>query len=74
MSEIGVRAEIAEHVLGHALGTLARTYDRHGFLAEKRDALDRLATRIDRIVNPPPSNVTDLDQKRPAAIVGATAA
>jgi hypothetical protein len=42
--------------------TLVRgTYDRHDYLAEKRDAFEQLATLVERIVNPPPqANVVAL--------------
>jgi integrase len=53
MSRAKVSADHAERVLGHALVGVRATYDRHAFLDEKRDALERLAALIDRIVNPP---------------------
>jgi hypothetical protein len=35
-------------------------YDRHDYLAEKRDAFEKLANLIDRIVNPPADNVVTI--------------
>jgi integrase len=66
MSGVGVPSEIAERVLGHAMGSLEATYDRHDYEAEKRDALERLAARIESIVTPPPANVADLAEGRAA--------
>jgi hypothetical protein len=32
-------------------------YNRHEYLAERRDAMERWAQRIGEIINPPPANV-----------------
>jgi integrase len=61
MSRAGVRPDIAERVLGHVIQGVGAVYDRFGYDAEKRDALDRLADLVDRIVNPS-SNVVPLRQ------------
>jgi integrase len=50
MSRAGISADIAERVLAHRLGGIRGTYDRHQFLAEKRDALQRLAALVGRIL------------------------
>ena len=61
MSRAGVEASIAERVLGHLVGTaVSRIYDRHSFAREKKDALERLAAEIERVVNPPEPNVIAL--------------
>jgi integrase len=52
MSRAGVRPDIAERVLGHAIGGVHGTYDRHSYRDEKADALRRLAALIDSIINP----------------------
>jgi integrase len=52
MSRAGVPSDIAERVLGHAIPGVRGVYDRHSYEAEKRDALQRLAALIDRILNP----------------------
>ena len=57
LSRAGVGSDIAEQVLGHVLPGVRGTYDRHTYLKEKRDALERLAVLVDRIVNPPADNV-----------------
>jgi integrase len=57
MSRAGVPSDIAERVLGHAIPGVRRVYDRHSYEAEKRDALERLAALVDRILNPAPNVV-----------------
>jgi hypothetical protein len=54
LSRAGVRPDIAARVLGHvARGDLdSRVYDRHAYLDEKRDAVEKLAALIERILNP----------------------
>jgi integrase len=66
MSAIGIPSEISERVLGHAQDSLRETYDRHKFLKEKREALDRLAAHIIGIVTPAPPNVESLSERRRA--------
>jgi integrase len=60
LSRAGVRPEISERVLGHAIGGVEAVYDRHEYLAEKADALNRLAALITAIINPPTENVVSL--------------
>jgi hypothetical protein len=43
------------------------TYDRHSYADEKRDALEKLAAMIERILNPQPSNVVALTELRTEA-------
>ena len=57
MSRAGVSADIAERVLGHVIPGVRGVYDRHSFLDEKRDALERLARLVARILNPQIGNV-----------------
>jgi hypothetical protein len=52
MSRAGVRPDIAERVMGHAIPGVAGVYDRFKYRAEKADALLRLAALIDAIVHP----------------------
>jgi integrase len=52
LSRCGVRPDIAERVLGHVREGVEGIYDRHSYRDEKADALRRLATLIDGIVNP----------------------
>jgi integrase len=50
MSRAGVRPDIAERVLGHAIGGVEGIYDRHAYRDEKAHALARLAALVDGIV------------------------
>jgi integrase len=52
MSRAGVPADIGERCLGHVIGGVRGTYDRHDFLAEKRSALEKLGALIARILSP----------------------
>ncbi|WP_428665026.1 tyrosine-type recombinase/integrase [Reyranella sp.] len=60
LSRAKVDPDIAERVLGHAIPGVRRVYDQHPFIAEKRDALERLAAVVRSIVEPPPANVVNL--------------
>jgi integrase len=57
MSRAGVSADVAERVLGHVIPGVRGVYDRHAYEAEKRDALEKLAGLVERIVNPVPNVV-----------------
>ncbi len=50
MSRAGVPADIGERVLGHAIPGIRGVYYRHSFTDEKRDALERLAAIVERII------------------------
>jgi integrase len=50
LSRAGVRPEIAERLLGHAIRGVEGVYDRHSYASEKADALRRLAGLLDDIV------------------------
>jgi integrase len=64
MARAGVRPDISERVLGHVIAGVEGTYDRHSYADEKRDALEKLATMIDRILNPLPASVERLGNHR----------
>jgi integrase len=66
LSRAGVPSDHAEHVLGHLLPGMKKVYDRHKYCDEKKVALEKLAALLDRIVNPPASNVASLDERRAA--------
>ena len=53
MSRAGIRPDIAERVLGHAIAGVEGVYDRHKYEAEKADALKKLAHLVETIINPP---------------------
>jgi integrase len=60
MSRAGVRPDIAERVMGHAIAGVEGVYDRHSYRDEKAEALRRLAALIETILNPPVGNVVSL--------------
>ena len=51
MARAGVRPDISERVLGHVIAGVEGTYDRHSYADEKRDALEKLAATITRILS-----------------------
>ena len=67
MVRAGVRPDISERVLGHVIAGVEGIYDRHSYEDEKRDALDKLAEMVERILNPLPSHVETLDKHRARA-------
>jgi integrase len=59
MSRAGVPAEHAEQCLGHVIGGVHGTYNRHDYHSEKLRAYEKLAALINTITNPE-SNVVAL--------------
>jgi integrase len=64
MSRAGVSPDHAERCLGHVIGGVLETYDRHAYHAEKLQAFEMLAAQIERIVNPPQGDVVPLRGRR----------
>ena len=60
LSALRVPPEVAEAVLSHTLTGIIKVYDRHTYLDEKRDALERWAARLREIMLPAPPNVVRL--------------
>jgi integrase len=60
MARAGVRPDISERVLGHAIAGVEGVYDRHSYSSEKAEALQRLADLIETILNPLKGNVVAL--------------
>lgn len=58
MSRAGVLSDHAERVIGHAIPGIRATYDRYKYVEEKREALERLAALVDRILHPDEMVVT----------------
>jgi integrase len=52
LSRAGVRPDIAERVMGHAIAGVEGVYDRHSYRDEKAEALRKLAALIEGIVHP----------------------
>jgi integrase len=69
LSRAGVNADIAERCLGHVIGGVRGTYDRHRYLEEMRHAFEALATLIDRIVHPE-ENVIAIRGEKPIKVPG----
>ena len=67
MVRVGVPPNISERVLGHVIAGVEGTYDRHSYADEKRDALEKLAGMIERILNPVSSKVVILTERRTGA-------
>jgi hypothetical protein len=51
---------VAEQVLGHKIAGVEGVYNRHEYLAEKRDALEKLAGLVALILNPPAGTVVQI--------------
>ncbi len=62
MSRAKVSTDHAERVIGHVIGGVRETYDRHEYLDEKRDALEKLAGLVELILKPPVGNVVTLER------------
>jgi integrase len=57
MSRAGVRPDIAERVLGHAIAGVEGVYDRHDYLEQKADAMARVGALIKTIIGSPEPDV-----------------
>lgn len=55
LASLGVPSHIAERCLNHKLRGVEGIYNRHDYLAERREAFDRLATILNPIVNDTPN-------------------
>ena len=51
LARAGVTSEVAERCLGHVLGGVEGTYNRHSYAVEMRRAYEMLSALIERIVN-----------------------
>ena len=60
MSRAGIRPDIAERVMGHAIAGVEGVYDRHSYREEKAHALAALASLIENILNPPADKVLSI--------------
>ena len=52
LARAGVRDDIAERCLGHVIKGVEKVYNRHTYLDEKREAFEKLAALVSRILNP----------------------
>lgn len=63
MSRAKVPSDHAERALGHVMGGVRGTYDRHEYLDEKRQAFEALAKLVTLILDPPADNVVRLERE-----------
>jgi integrase len=66
LAKMGIPPQVADKVLNHVQGTIkgvAAVYNRHGYLDERRAALNAWANRLDQIINGMPGNVTPLTKR-----------
>jgi integrase len=66
LSKVQVPERHSEECLGHVIGGIKGRYDQHSYFDEKRDAYDKLAALLTRIITPPPDNVTALHKNKRA--------
>jgi integrase len=64
LSRAGIAADHAERCLGHVIGGVRGTYDRHEYYDEKAHAFEALAAQVQRIINPLDDNVVSLGRAR----------
>jgi integrase len=60
---LGVGRFIIERILNHADGGVTAIYDLHTYDTEKREALEKWATRLRSLVEPPPDNLIELQPR-----------
>jgi hypothetical protein len=53
MARAGVRPDVSERVLGHAITGVEGVYDRYDYIDEKADALEQLAALLSKIIKEP---------------------
>ncbi|WP_412063750.1 tyrosine-type recombinase/integrase [Rhizobium sp. SYY.PMSO] len=64
LSGLRINSEIAEMVIGHGKTGIERVYNHHEYESEMREALERWAAALRRIVAPePPENILTLERK-----------
>ena len=67
MARLGVAPHVADKILNHQSGTIsgvAAVYQRHEFLRERKDALERWGTHVGKIV---PAMRSELRKSKEAA-------
>ncbi|KQT21734.1 MULTISPECIES: integrase arm-type DNA-binding domain-containing protein [unclassified Bradyrhizobium] len=64
MSRAKADPDHAELALGHVIAGIRGTYDVHAYRDEKLAVFEALAAQIERIINPPPSNVLQFAEAR----------
>jgi integrase len=64
MSRAGVRPDLAERVLGHAIPGIEGVYDRHSYETEKGQALAALGALVGQVLDPSTAKVARLADHR----------
>jgi integrase len=54
LARLGVRHEVAERCLNHAVLGMEGVYNQHDFLEERREALEKWAAHVEAVVHGPP--------------------
>jgi len=57
LAGLRIEPDVAERVIGHVIGGVRGIYDRHAYIQEKRDAVERWAAHLAGIVDPTTANV-----------------
>jgi hypothetical protein len=63
LGRLQVPVFIAELCIGHQQSGVHGVYDLHRYEDDKRDALERWASKVRSIVEPPPKNVVELARR-----------
>ncbi len=66
LAQLGVPEAWAERVLNHAQAGLVATYNKHEYADEKRQALQKLASHLRDLTEPPPVNVVGIAERAKA--------
>jgi hypothetical protein len=63
MARMSVSREVAEHCLAHVLPGVEKVYNRYNYLPQKREAFEKLAELVERIVTSlPRGNVVSINR------------
>jgi integrase len=63
LAGLKVDPDVAERVIGHVVGGVRGIYDRHLYLDEKREALERWAVHLAGIIDPQPDRVVRMARR-----------
>jgi integrase len=64
MARADVRPDVAERVLGHAIPGVEGVYNKHQYVEQKADALQRVAALVGSILSPAEGNVVRMPKAR----------
>jgi hypothetical protein len=69
MARLGIPPHVADKILNHQGGTIsgvAAVYQRHEFLAERKEALDRWGAHVEQVVQTLQRSITPAKEHDPA--------